>query len=187
MKIQTKPTDNRKFLSGFLFFTADFFPFSVPYLYQVSGSDMATIQKRGDKYRAIVRKRGYTQTATFTRKRDAEHWAREVEIAIENGTLEVYESLSFGDVLRRYQAEVTPAKKSAAKEALRLQAFLRDFPGLCSKPIERLNRRDVALWRDARLADIAPASVNREWNTLSAAYTHAVKVWGLSLPDNPFR
>ena len=148
---------------------------------------MATIQKRGDKYRAIVRKRGYTQTATFTRKRDAEHWAREVEIAIENGTLEVYESLSFGDVLRRYQAEVTPAKKSAAKEALRLQAFLRDFPGLCSKPIERLNRRDVALWRDARLADIAPASVNREWNTLSAAYTHAVKVWGLSLPDNPFR
>ena len=29
---------------------------------------MATIQKRGGKYRAIVRKKGYTQAATFTRK-----------------------------------------------------------------------------------------------------------------------
>ena len=61
---------------------------------------MATIQKRGEKYRAIVRKRGYTQTATFTRRRDAEAWAREVEVAIENGTLEAYDKLSFGDVLR---------------------------------------------------------------------------------------
>ena len=50
---------------------------------------MATIQKRGDKYRVIVRKKGYTQTATFTRKRDAEAWAKQTEIAIENGTLEV--------------------------------------------------------------------------------------------------
>ncbi|MDO4775825.1 MAG: site-specific integrase [Cardiobacteriaceae bacterium] len=148
---------------------------------------MATIQKRGDKYRAIVRKRGYTQTATFTRKRDAEHWAREVEIAIENGTLEVYESLSFGDILRRYLAEVTPSKKSAAKEILRLNSFMRNFSRISDKPIEHLNRRDVALWRDARLRTVAPGSVNREWNTLSAAYTHAVKVWGLSLPENPFR
>lgn len=148
---------------------------------------MATIQKRGDKYRAIVRKRGYTQTATFTRKRDAEHWAREVEIAIETGTLEVYESLSFGDILQRYLAEVTPTKKSAAKEILRLNSFMRDFSKISDKPIEHLNRRDVALWRDARLRTVAPGSVNREWNTLSAAYTHAVKVWGLSLPENPFR
>lgn len=148
---------------------------------------MATIQKRGDKYRAIVRKRGYTQSATFTRKRDAESWAREVEVAIENGTLEVYESLSFGDILRRYLSEVTPRKKSAAQEAKRIEVFLRDFPKLCAKPVEHLNRRDVALWRDARLKEVQSASVRREWNVFSAAYTHAQKVWGLSLPDNPFR
>lgn len=88
---------------------------------------MATIQKRGDKYRAIVRKRGYTQTATFTRKRDAEHWAREVEIAIENGTLEVYESLSFGDVLRRYQAEVSPAKKKRRQGSVAFASLFTGF------------------------------------------------------------
>ena len=111
---------------------------------------MATIQKRGDKYRAIVRKRGYTQTATFTRRRDAEAWAREVEVAIENGTLEAYDKLSFGDVLRRYLAEVTPTKKSARGEKLRLEAFLRDFPFLAQRSVEEFSRRDVAFWRDRR-------------------------------------
>ena len=148
---------------------------------------MATIQKRGDKYRVIVRKKGYTQTATFTRKRDAEAWAKQTEIAIENGTLEVYDDLSFADIVRRYLAEVTPTKKSARNESLRLSAFLRDYPRIANKPVEELNRRDVALWRDARLQSVSAASVVREWNSLSAVYTHAQKVLGLSLPQNPFR
>ena len=33
---------------------------------------MATYQKRGDKWRVIVRKKGITQSATFTLKKDAE-------------------------------------------------------------------------------------------------------------------
>lgn len=148
---------------------------------------MATIQKRGDKYRAIVRKRGYTQTATFTRRRDAEAWAREVEVAIENGTLEAYDKLSFGDVLRRYLVEVPPTKKSARGEKLRLEAFLRDFPFLAQRSVEEFSRRDVAFWRDRRRLSVSDGSVNREWNTLSAAWTHAARVWGLALPQNPFR
>lgn len=148
---------------------------------------MATIQKRSGKYRAIVRKHGRTLTATFTRKKDAEHWARETEIAIETGTLEVYESLTFGDVINRYMREVTPTKKSARDETLRLKRFMRENAGMTNRPIDKLTRRDVALWRDERLQNVAAGSVNREWNTLSAVYTHAVKVWGLSLPDNPFR
>lgn len=148
---------------------------------------MATIQKRGEKYRAIVRKRGYTQTATFTRRRDAEAWAREVEVAIENGTLEAYDKLSFGDVLHRYLVEVVPLKKSARNERLRLEAFLRDFPHLAQKSVEGFSRRDVALWRDQRQLSVRDSSINREWNMLSAAWTHAVRVWGLALPQNPFR
>lgn len=89
---------------------------------------MATIQKRGDKYRAIVRKKGYTQTATFTRKRDAEHWAREVEVAIETNTLELYEHLTFGDILRRYKAEVTPTKKARVMRHCVFRLFFGIFP-----------------------------------------------------------
>lgn len=147
---------------------------------------MATIQKGGDKYRAIVRKKGYTQTATFTRKRDAEHWAREVEVAIETKTLEVYDNLTFADLLQRYLREVTPTKKGADSESLRLNRFLRDYPQYANKPIEHFTKRDVALWRDDRLKTVQSASVRREWGALSAVYSHAVKVWGLSLPTNPF-
>ena len=39
------------------------------YIPRIRGGVIATIQKRREKYRAIVRKRGYTQTATFTRQR----------------------------------------------------------------------------------------------------------------------
>lgn len=147
---------------------------------------MATIQKRGEKYRAIVRKKGYTQTATFTRKRDAEAWAKEVEIAIENGVLEVYDDLSFADVIKRYLKEVTPSKKSAKRETLIFNFFLKNFPRIATKPLGDINKRDIALWRDTRLQSVSAASINREWNSLSAVYTHAQKVWGLSLPKNPF-
>lgn len=40
--------------------------------------------------------------------------------------------------------------------------------------------------RDAHLQSVRAASVVREWNSLSALYTHAQKVWGLLLPQNPF-
>ena len=41
------------------------------------------------------------------------------------------------------------------------------------------------MWRSGVTGD--DGSVNREWNTLSAAWTHAARVWGLALPQNPFR
>ena len=111
---------------------------------------MATIQKRGDKYRAIVRKRGYTQTATFTRRRDAEAWAREVEVAIENGTLEAYDKLSFGDVLRRYLAEVTPTKKSARGKSCAWKRFYAISP--FSRRGQWKSFR-VAMWRSGVTGD----------------------------------
>lgn len=58
---------------------------------------------------------------------------------------------------------------------------------MANKPVENLNRRDIALWRDTRLKAVSSSSVLREWNSLSAVYSHAQKVWGLSLPENPFR
>ncbi|MDQ2696637.1 MAG: site-specific integrase, partial [Pseudomonadota bacterium] len=47
---------------------------------------MATIQKRGDKYRVRVRKQGQgTVCKTFNLKKDAEAWARKVESEMERG------------------------------------------------------------------------------------------------------
>jgi len=47
---------------------------------------MATYQKRGTRWRAIVRKKGHsTQSKSFTTKAQAQRWAAQVELDMENG------------------------------------------------------------------------------------------------------
>lgn len=147
---------------------------------------MATYQKRGKRIRAIIRKNGITQSKTFSLKKDAEAWAKQIEVAIETQEFQRYHDDLFGDVIRRYLSEVTPTKKSAQRETIHLKKFCRDYPKLLKKAIADIDKSDVANWRDDRLKTVAPLSVNREWNTLSAIFTHCTKVWGMDLPPNPF-
>ncbi len=45
---------------------------------------MATITKRGDRWQARVRKKGFTdQTKTFANKTSAQRWVRHTEVQIE--------------------------------------------------------------------------------------------------------
>ena len=44
---------------------------------------MATIRKRGGKFQAIVRRGHHSQAKTFSKRADAEHWAKRLEIEIE--------------------------------------------------------------------------------------------------------
>lgn len=44
---------------------------------------MATIRKRGRKFQAIVRRGHHSQAKTFSKRADAEHWAKRLEIEIE--------------------------------------------------------------------------------------------------------
>lgn len=61
---------------------------------------MATFQKRGTRWRAIVRKKGHpSQSKTFSTKARAQAWAREVEGMIEDGEAGLARSLTLGEVL----------------------------------------------------------------------------------------
>lgn len=124
-----------------------------------------------------------TQTATFTRRRDAEAWAREVEVVIENGALEACDKLSFGDVLPLSCRGNACQEKRAQWTVARLKAFLCGFPHLAQEAVEGFSRRGVVLWRQY----VSDGTVSRAWNTLSAAWSHAARVWGLALPEHPFR
>ena len=49
---------------------------------------MASIRKRNNRWEVRVRRSGYpTQTKTFTYKSSAQTWAREAELALEQGKL----------------------------------------------------------------------------------------------------
>ncbi len=150
---------------------------------------MATFQQReGGRWQAKVRRRGHpVQSRTFTKKTDAEAWARKVESELERGvwrdTAEA-ERTTLAEALERYGREVTPRKKGAEQEIYRVRA-LRRLP-LARRSLASIRGADIAEFRDAELTRLAPSSVVKQLALLSHLFEVARKEWGIEV-DNPVR
>lgn len=144
---------------------------------------MASYAKRGKVWRVQIRKGGKSYNATFPLKVQAQEWAAQIEAEIVAGKLGKVPDKTFADLLTRYRDEVTQTKRGARAEGLRLARSMTDAIGLLK--LSELTPDQVGRWRDRRLQVVGPASVNREWNTLSHACTVAVKEWRW-LMENPF-
>ena len=85
---------------------------------------MATIRKRQGRYHTQVRKNGINITKTFTNKLDAQRWAKEQEVKIEQGTftktkeveVDVLEAVTLSFLLSRWEKEVLTSLKSWSVE-----------------------------------------------------------------------
>jgi len=149
---------------------------------------MGTIVKRGElQWQAKIRRKGSpVQSRTFMYKDDAEKWIRATEHELEtSGFIDRSEAEknSLGDVLKRYKQEITPRKKSAAIESLKIDVILRDaiLPRL---KMSAITSTAVAAWRDRRLKVVTGATVNREIDIISSVLNHARREWGIHL-ENP--
>jgi len=151
---------------------------------------MGTITKRGElQWQAKVRKKGFpSQSRTFSYKEDAEKWVRAVERELETSGFvdrKEAEKSTLGEVLRRYQRDVTPTKKSAAIESIKIDVILKDHI-LSKLKMTALTSGVIACWRDRRLKEVSGATVNREIDVLSAVLNHADREWGIHV-ENPIR
>ncbi len=75
---------------------------------------MASIIKRGSKYRALIRKKGITRCQTFQSKAAAKAWAIRIEAEMElvaTGSRLSVKGLTMGDLIDRYTADIEPIKK----------------------------------------------------------------------------
>lgn len=149
---------------------------------------MGQITKRGEyQWRAKVRRKGFPeQSRTFTYREDAEKWIRTVERELEtSGFVDRREAdkNTLGEVLRRYQREVTPTKKSATIESVKINVILKDAV-LPKLKMSALTSSAVASWRDRRLKEVGGATVNRDIDVLSAVLNHARREWGIHV-ENP--
>jgi integrase len=142
---------------------------------------MATILKHGSGYRALVNRQGVRKTKVFTTKTEAKNWAAREEYLILNEE-KIQSKLTFGDVMERYAREVSPAKRGARWEQIRLEKFL-TYP-IAKIALGELKPSDLGNWREARLKEVAPASVKREMILMSAVLTQARKEWGF-IKENP--
>jgi integrase len=145
---------------------------------------MATIRKRSGKYHAQIRKTGYqTLTKTFSSLTTAKRWASTTEADMErNLHVVIPDNTTVGELLDRYEKEISPLHKSHKVEKYRLQT-LREYLG--DKRVSALLPSVVCKYRDQRLKAISPASLKRELTILSSVLNIAIKEWGIGVGQNP--
>lgn len=141
---------------------------------------MASIIKRGRSWRAMIVRKGQRVSATFDTKAEAEDWALRSEAAIMSGVqakavAPMSATQSVIDLFRRYAAEVSPGKRGTRWEQIRIAAFCRSER--FAVPIQLFSAIDMAGWRDDRLLEVAPSTINRDLNLISAIFNHAIKEW----------
>lgn len=149
---------------------------------------MSSIRKRGTKFQVQVRRKGQNPvTRSFHHRRDAEQWAREMEIEADRGSLKtnlrVLDQVTLGELVRRYRDTICPRKKGCEIETIVLNAFLRQ--PMCSKRVSELRTEDFARYRDHRLQKLKPASLKRQIDPLRHMFEVARDEWGLPIIENP--
>lgn len=148
---------------------------------------MATIRKRGDKWQAQVRRRGYHSVSkSFAAKADAQTWGRFQESQIDKAALprnlNDLKRLTLGDLLKRYQLEITPRKRSARHERYRIQRLLQDR--IASISLAHLSPSNVATFRDVRLREVGPQAVRHDLNLLGHVVRTASLEWGIGVSQD---
>jgi integrase len=149
---------------------------------------MASIRKHRDKFQVQVRRKGYPDISrSFHQLRDAKEWARQIEIEADRSELEPsrkqLDSITLGELVKRYRDEVTPRKKSSDVETIVLNAFLRHR--ICKKPLSRITPADFSSYRDERLKEITAKSLKRNLSGIHNMFEVARDEWGIPIRENP--
>jgi hypothetical protein len=154
-------------------------------------SQMATVDKRGNKWRAQIRRKGLGSVSrSFLNKKDAEKWGREAEAKIEAGTFDPKPKATSSDpkettlaqLIERYRDTVSVKKKGKVNEHCHLNAFLRH--SLSKKKLAEITPTQWAEYRDERLKEIKPTSLQRQLAIFKNMYAIAIDEWGFDI-GNP--
>ncbi len=117
---------------------------------------------------------------SFVTKLEAEKWARDLEAQVDRcGTApdtKILESAALGQLLERYQREVSPLKRGAVQEIQRIDVLRRH--DLAYRTMVGLSQQDIASFRDERLQNVAPSTTVRELAILSHVLEVAIRDWG---------
>lgn len=154
---------------------------------------MAYIRKRGKRWLAEVCRVSLDgslvrEAASHDTKAEALAWATQCEKEIAGGPSVLARRLTFGELLDRYAAEVSPRKRGGRWEQIRIEAMTLGRPDafppvlpdpICQVRVADLDERHFAAWRDRRLRSVTPGTVRREWSLLSSACTVAINEWRL--------
>jgi integrase len=153
---------------------------------------MARIQTRKGKkrttYTATVRVKGFPALArTFDTKGEAKSWSADIEKEMRMGRYQdvrSIENLTLAETIERYLTQVSATKRpnSIRRDKDSAKAILNDFGyeiSLCDVTPQRL-----ATYRDNRIKNVSPSSIQKEFALLSHMFNVARREWGIPI-ENP--
>lgn len=144
--------------------------------------------KKGTTYHAQIRVKGFpSETQTFKTKAAADQWVKKIEVKMEEGihlNQKKSRDTTLLEVLKKYEIQVTPLKKSAKKELSILNTLRAE--NIVNHSLAALRSSDFSKLRDDWLArPLKPASVVRRLALFSHVYTKCRNDWGFEGLPNP--
>ena len=127
------------------------------------------------KWQAQIARDGIRKSKSFITKQEAKDWSAREEYLILEG-VKLGPNHTVRDLFQKYAREVSPKKRGCRWEQIRLEKFCLDT--LADKKLTSIVALDIADWRDRRLTEVSPSTVNREMVLISGAFTIARKEWG---------
>lgn len=134
---------------------------------------MGTIQKRGDTYRVLIRKKDLPPISkTFPKKAIAQRWMIETEAKIASGQYK-HDDARFGDLIRRYLIEIgriKPFGRSKRKLLEKLESTIGDV---------KLNQMSTQMLTNYAVERTAgPATVMQDMIYIGVVLQTAESLWG---------
>ena len=145
---------------------------------------MATIRQRNKKWQVQVRRLNYGYLSqTFSHKRDAEQWAREKEIELQQRSIQL-KRVNFPtlkELIDKYLRTVSIHKKGHSFERYCFNNILRSK--VSNLPINFVTPQHLSEYRDARLKEVKSATFLRELNLLRHLFSVAIVEWGFAITN----
>lgn len=143
---------------------------------------MATVQKRGNKWRVQIRRDGHAVSRTFHRKTDADAWAREAEHSVDKDIDPSLRRLSrkdtFASLIDLHIEDMVAVGKPLRRSKDHVLRRLREELGGTS--LSNLTRERLVLYgRQRAKAGAGPATLAVDISFIGTILTHAAAVHGV--------
>lgn len=132
-----------------------------------------------------VRRQGFPPvSATFDTKAEARIWAGAKEHSFDLVLLNPQNGMTIRALLQRYLETVSVKKRSLLTEKSTIRALCNDPISNCY--LSELKPAVIAEYRDRRLKEVKPSTVNRQMSILKHCISIARSEWGIEISSNPF-
>lgn len=133
---------------------------------------MASIRKKDGKWRAEVRLKDFYKSGSFNSKQEAQAWALEQEQSYGRHGNSV-NGKTLGDAFRKYADEISPKKKGARWEVLRLKKLLKDE--ISTEQLSTISADDFNKW--VKRQKVSDGTILRELGLIAAVLAACRKDW----------